>query len=45
MEEDAIKKKPEGKEKPKRTRKPKTGKAPGPKVMIIEKGIFELTFD
>jgi hypothetical protein len=45
MEEDAIKKKPDVKEKPKRTRKPKTGKAPGPKMMIIEKGIFELTFD
>jgi hypothetical protein len=33
------------KPKPKRTRKPKSGKAPGSKVLIIEKGVFVLSFD
>jgi hypothetical protein len=33
------------KEKPKRTRKPKSGKAPGSKLMTIEKGNFVLVFD
>ena len=41
--EEKVEEKP--KEKPKRTRKPKSAKAPGPKVMTIERGNFVLVFD
>lgn len=36
---------PKSEPKPKTKRKSKSGKAPGSKVLTIEKGIFILTFD
>jgi hypothetical protein len=45
MDEKKEEVKPVDKPKPKRTRKPKSGKAPGSKVLVIEKGMFVLSFD
>jgi hypothetical protein len=45
MDEKKEEIKPVEKPKPKRTRKPKSGKTPGSKVLMIETGIFVLSFD